>query len=111
VDGHGALHVSRIRNGARTATWLAWACAPAGLVQLVHGGTAARWAAGLARFAAGLLVPATVRPAVLIAGLAAAFIWVAGEHFGSLFSGSTTDPNTGPLLLLIAAAFWPRRQR
>jgi hypothetical protein len=61
--------------------------------------------------AAGLLVPATVRPAVLIAGLAAAFIWVAGEHFGSLFSGSTTDPNTGPLLLLIAAAFWPRRQR
>jgi hypothetical protein len=48
---------------------------------------------------------------VLIAGLAAAFIWVAGEHFGSLFSGSTTDPNTGPLLLLIAAAFWPRRQR
>jgi hypothetical protein len=61
--------------------------------------------------AAGLLVPATARPAVLIAGLAAAFIWVAGEHFGSLFSGSTTDPNTGPLLLLIAAAFWPRRQR
>jgi MYXO-CTERM domain-containing protein len=35
----------------------------------------------------------------------------AGEHFGSLFSGSATDPNSGPLLLLIAAAFWPRRQR
>lgn len=66
-------------------------------------------ALGLA--AAGLLVPATARPAVLIAGLAAAFVWVAGEHFGSLFSGSTTDPNTGPLLLLIAVAFWPHRQR
>ena len=35
----------------------------------------------------------------------------AGEHFGSLFSGSATDLNSGPLLLLIAAAFWPRRQR
>ena len=61
--------------------------------------------------AAGLLVPATARAAVLIAALAAAFIWVAGEHFGSLFSGSATDPNAGPLLLLIAAAFWPHRQR
>ena len=37
--------------------------------------------------------------------------WAAGEHFGSLFSGTATDPNSGPLLLLIAAAFWPRRQR
>jgi hypothetical protein len=61
--------------------------------------------------AAGVLIPATVRPAVLIAALAAAFVWAAGEHFGSLFSGTATDPNSGPLLLLIAAAFWPRRQR
>jgi hypothetical protein len=61
--------------------------------------------------AAGIFVPATIRPAVLIAAVAAAFVWVAGEHFGSLFSGSATDPNSGPLLLLIAAAFWPHRQR
>ena len=61
--------------------------------------------------AAGLLVPATARAAVLIAAVAAAFVWAAGEHFGSLFSGSATDLNSGPLLLLITAAFWPRRQR
>jgi hypothetical protein len=61
--------------------------------------------------AAGLLVPATARAAVLIAAVAATFVWAAGEHFGSVFSGSATDPNSGPLLLLIAAAFWPRRQR
>jgi hypothetical protein len=61
--------------------------------------------------AAGLPVPATARAAVLIAAVAAAFVWAAGEHFGSLFSGLATDPNSGPLLLLIAAAFWPRRQR
>jgi hypothetical protein len=61
--------------------------------------------------AGGILIPATVRPAVLIAAVAAAFVWAAGEHFGSAFSGSATDLNSGPLLLLIAAAFWPRRQR
>jgi hypothetical protein len=61
--------------------------------------------------AAGILVPATARAAVLIAAISAAFVWAAGEHFGSLFSGSATDLNSGPLLLLIAAAFWPRRQR
>ncbi len=72
-------------------------------------------AVAFALAAAGPLVPArtgvTVRAAVLIAALAAAFVWVAGEHFGGVFSGSATDPNSGPLLLLVAAAFWPRRQR
>ena len=67
-------------------------------------------AAAFGLAAAGILIPATARSAVLVAALAAAFIWVAGEHFGLLLSGSATDPNSGPLLLLIAAAFWPRRQ-
>jgi hypothetical protein len=35
----------------------------------------------------------------------------AADHFGSLFSGSATDPSSGPLLLFIAAAYWPRGQR
>jgi hypothetical protein len=64
-------------------------------------------AAAFGLAAAGILRPATVRPAVLLAAAAAAFLWVAGEHFGSLFTGSATDPSSGPLLLLIAAAFWP----
>jgi hypothetical protein len=34
---------------------------------------------------------------------------VTGEQFGAIFSGQATDPNTGPLLILIAAAFWPLR--
>ncbi len=34
-------------------------------------------------------------------------IWVLGENFGALFTGSGTDPNSGPLLMLLAAAYWP----
>jgi len=35
-------------------------------------------------------------------------IWVVGENFGQVFSGSATDPNSGPLLALLAVAFWRR---
>jgi hypothetical protein len=56
--------------------------------------------------AAGVLVPGLTRPALIVA---AVVIWVTGEQFGAIFSGQATDPNTGPLLILIAAAFWPLR--
>lgn len=65
--------------------------------------------AAFALAAAGVLIPATARPALALAIVAAAIIWGAGEHFGGLLSGSATDPNSGPLLILLAAAFWPAR--
>ena len=38
--------------------------------------------------------------------------WVFGEAFGEPFSGIATDPNTGPLLILLALTLYPnRRQR
>ena len=37
-------------------------------------------------------------------------IWVFGENFGGLLTGQATDPNTGPLLILLAAAYWPLRR-
>jgi hypothetical protein len=40
---------------------------------------------------------------------AALTIWVVGENFGAIFAGSATDPNSGPLLVLLAAAYWPAR--
>jgi hypothetical protein len=58
---------------------------------------------------AGLLIPATARPAVLLAAAAGLAIWVLGENFGMILMGNATDPNTGPLLVLLAAAYWPRR--
>ena len=65
------------------------------------------FAAVFALAAAGVLVPVTVRPALILAVIAALALWVAGEDFGGVFSGSGTDPNTGPVLVLLALAFWP----
>jgi hypothetical protein len=59
--------------------------------------------------AAAILVPKAVRPVLILAGLLALAIWFVGENFGGLTTGSATDPETGPLLLLLIAAFWPRR--
>ena len=60
--------------------------------------------------AAGVLSPATTRAALITAAIAAALLWAAGEHYGAIFSGMATDPNSGPLLVLLALAFWPVRR-
>ena len=65
-------------------------------------------ACAFALTAAGIYLPARARRLVLVAAAGmAAVIWVAGESLGQLTSGSATDPNTGPLLLLLAVAYWP----
>ena len=62
--------------------------------------------------AAGVFLPVPgARAALVLAGLVAAVIWVVGENFGGIFSGSGTDPNSGPLLMLLAAAYWPVTRR
>ncbi|HEU5332234.1 MAG TPA: hypothetical protein VFU73_05715 [Actinocrinis sp.] len=50
----------------------------------------------------------------VVAGLVLAFtlaavIWVFGQGFGMPFQGMATDPNSAPLLALLAAVYWPRR--
>jgi hypothetical protein len=57
----------------------------------------------------GALFRVTARPAVLLAAVAGLVIWVIGENFGMILMGTATDPNTGPLLVLLAAAYWPVR--
>lgn len=70
-------------------------------------------AAALAAVAAGAFLPGTAaRPAKVVIGLAvalAAALWAA-EGLGAIFTGSGTDPNSGPLLALIACAYWPARR-
>ena len=39
--------------------------------------------------------------------MVAAFIWVFGEAFGQILTGGATDPNSAPLLALLALAYWP----
>jgi hypothetical protein len=65
----------------------------------------------LAGVALGIFLPAGPARAVILVAVAAGLgIWVVGEDLGTLLSGSATDPNTGPLLVLLAAAYWPLRR-
>lgn len=54
------------------------------------------------------LPPPAARIAVIFAIAAAMLIWVIGENFGAIFTGTATDPSTGPLLALLAITYWPR---
>ena len=48
----------------------------------------------------------------LVAGAALALdYWIFGEAFGGVFTGLGTDPNTGPLLVLLALTVYPNRAR
>ena len=62
--------------------------------------------------AAGVFLPVPgARAALILAVVVAAVIWVVGQNFGGILTGSGTDPNTGPLLILLAAAYWPATRR
>ena len=57
--------------------------------------------------AVGILVLGShkLRMTALLAGMSlSALYWVIGQSFGQLFSGQATDPNTGPLLILLGLA-------
>jgi len=65
-------------------------------------------AAALAVIALGVFLPPPAGRATLILALVvAAVIWVIGEAFGTILTGGGTDPNSGPLLALLALAYWP----
>jgi hypothetical protein len=40
--------------------------------------------------------------------IALGLLWLIGQSLGGLTTGEATDPNIGPLLVLLAAALWPR---
>lgn len=67
-------------------------------------------AAVLIFIAVGVYLPASAARAVLVLALVVtAVIWVAGQAFGMILAGGATDPNSGPLLALLALAYWPVR--
>jgi hypothetical protein len=76
------------QHGLAVSVLLAAACAAAGL---------------------GIFAGRTTRPALVLAGLLGLAFWVA-EGFGGIATGQATDPNSGPLLILLAACFWPSAQ-
>jgi hypothetical protein len=60
--------------------------------------------------ASASLVRPLLRPALVLAIALALLFWIA-EGLGGVFTGHGTDPNSGLLLILLAACFWPRRPR
>jgi len=54
------------------------------------------------------LPPRAARATLILAVVVAAALWTA-EALGEMFTGTGTDPNTGPLLALLAVAYWPAR--
>jgi hypothetical protein len=59
--------------------------------------------------AAGPYLPVQATRATLVLALVlAAFLWLA-QGFGGIFTGAGTDPNSGPLLALLALSYWPLR--
>jgi len=65
-------------------------------------------AVALIAIAVGMFLPPPLaRNALILALVVAAFIWVFGEAFGQILAGGATDPNSAPLLALLALAYWP----
>jgi hypothetical protein len=65
-------------------------------------------AAVLAAIAAGIFLPAPgVRVTVALAVAVSLAIWLVGQDLGEVLAGNATDVNSGPLLALIALAYWP----
>jgi hypothetical protein len=64
---------------------------------------------GLIALAVYLPAPA-VRAATVLAVAVSLVIWIPGQALGGILAGGMTDPNSGPLLVLLALAYWPPRQ-
>jgi hypothetical protein len=64
----------------------------------------------LAAIAVGIFLPAPgARVAVGLAVAVSLVIWFVGQDLGEILAGNATDVNSGPLLALIALAYWPLR--
>ena len=67
-------------------------------------------AVALAVVAVGVYLPRPFARATLVLAIVVALvIWVVAEALGGILAGGGTDPNSGPLLVLLALAYWPLR--
>lgn len=88
--------------------WLAWTDAHAASALTRHGLLAAVvLAVVLVIVASGPFLPRRAARVVIVLAVAlAGALWLA-QGLGGIMTGSATDPDTGPLLALLALAFWP----
>jgi hypothetical protein len=88
--------------------WLAWIDNHLATALAGHGLPASLVLAAVFAVAAlGIFLPVPARrAAIVLAVTAAGVLWLA-QGLGGMLTGSATDPNSGPLLALLALAFWP----
>jgi hypothetical protein len=67
-------------------------------------------AVALVLIAIGVYLPQPFAKATLVLAIVVALvIWVVAQALGGILAGGATDPNSGPLLVLLALAYWPSR--
>ena len=90
---------------------IVWVVLWGGLALLSHASPlAVAGSAVLAVIAVAVFLPRPLmRAGVVLALVACAWIWVVGQSLGDVLGGEATDPDSGPLLALIALAYWPVR--
>ena len=73
------------------------------------GGVGTTWLLAIGSVVVGFgpLVFRRPTPFLAAGGLLATFFWVSGQGLGGIFTGSGTDPNSGPLIVLLALAMVP----
>jgi hypothetical protein len=102
-----AIAASISDAGAGAPGWLASPAHAVGSLASRHGTTAVALLAGMQAIVGfAILTAPTRRAAVLAGGCMALAFWVLGQDLGQLYSGQATDPNTGPLLALMAAGLY-----
>jgi hypothetical protein len=89
--------------------WLARIDRDTASMFLSHGTTAAILLAVIcAVVALGVYLPPQFTKVTLVLGIVTfVFIWVATQNFGGILAGGATDPNSGPLVILLALIYWP----
>lgn len=111
--GHAArdLHDAILQMTSGEPGWLAAAGTGAAALAGRHGLLVPVLAAALlAGIAVCVYGPSPIGRAVLVlAVMVAVVIWIVGEQLGGMLAGMATDPNSGPPLVLLALAYWPRR--
>ena len=97
--------------------WVAWIDRHSASMVAGHGQVVMVMLASLlVLVAAGVYLPEPAANAVLVVAIViSAWFWVVGQDFGELFTNGATDVNSGPLLILLALAYWntdpPGRRR
>jgi hypothetical protein len=97
-----------IANAPSGAGWLSSIHSTVATAAAGHGSTIALVAASLsAAVGLAVLVGCGARTALAVSVTVALIYWVIGQGIGGILTGSGTDPNTGPLLILLAISIYP----